>query len=61
VVRPESARIEADEIAAFFALRALAESWRTTAIGKPLDRLWMKVASARSGHRHDVSGTQRRR
>ncbi len=46
---PNLPGIDADEIAAFFALRALAESWRTTAIGKPLDRLWMKLASARGG------------
>jgi predicted DNA-binding transcriptional regulator YafY len=46
---PNLPGVEPDEIAAFFALRALAESWRTTAIGKPLDRLWMKLASARGG------------
>jgi predicted DNA-binding transcriptional regulator YafY len=46
---PNLPGIESDEIAAFFALRALAESWRTTALGKPLDRLWMKLASASGG------------
>lgn len=46
---PNLPDIDPDEIAAFFALRALAESWRTTAIGKPLDRLWAKLASARGG------------
>jgi predicted DNA-binding transcriptional regulator YafY len=44
---PNLPGVEPDEIAAFFALRALVESWRTTALGKPLDRLWMKLASAR--------------
>jgi predicted DNA-binding transcriptional regulator YafY len=46
---PNLPGVEPDEIAAFFAIRALAESWRTTALGKPLDRLWMKLASARGG------------
>jgi predicted DNA-binding transcriptional regulator YafY len=40
---PNLPSIDGDEIAAFFALRALVESWRTTALGKPLDRLWMKL------------------
>jgi predicted DNA-binding transcriptional regulator YafY len=46
---PNLPGVEPDEIAAFFALRALAESWRTTALGKPLDRLWMKLAGTRGG------------
>ncbi len=46
---PNLPGVEPDEIAAFFALRALAESWRTTALGKPLDRLWMKLATGRGG------------
>ena len=46
---PNLPGVESDEIAAFFTLRALADSWRTTALGKPLDRLWMKLASARGG------------
>src|SRR6185437_11247031 len=52
---PNLPHVEPDEIAAFFALRALAESWRTTALGKPLDRLWQKVTSAggRPGERQD--------
>jgi predicted DNA-binding transcriptional regulator YafY len=43
---PNLPGVDPDEIAAFFALRALAESWRSTALGKPLDRLWQKVTSA---------------
>jgi predicted DNA-binding transcriptional regulator YafY len=46
---PNLPGIEPDEIAALFAIRALAASWRTTALGKPLDRLWMKLASAPGG------------
>ena len=46
---PNLPGVEPDEIAAFFAVRALAASWRTTALGKPLDRLWMKLSSARGG------------
>jgi predicted DNA-binding transcriptional regulator YafY len=41
--------IEADEILAFYAVRALAGTWRTTAVGKPLDRLWMKLTSGQRG------------
>jgi predicted DNA-binding transcriptional regulator YafY len=44
---PNLPDVDPDEIAAFFALRALVESWRTTALGKPLDRLWAKLATAR--------------
>lgn len=46
---PNLPGVEPDEVAAFFTLRALAESWRATALGKPLDRLWAKLASARGG------------
>jgi predicted DNA-binding transcriptional regulator YafY len=46
---PNLPEIEPDEAAAFFALRALVESWRATALGKPLDRLWMKLAGVRNG------------
>jgi predicted DNA-binding transcriptional regulator YafY len=46
---PNLPGIAGDEIAAFFTLRALAETWRTTALGKPLERLWRKIATASSG------------
>lgn len=46
---PNLPGVEPDEIAAFFALRALIETWRFTALGKPLDRLWSKLAGARGG------------
>ena len=42
---PNLPAVDTDEIAAFFVLRALAGSWRTTALGKPLDRLWHKITS----------------
>jgi predicted DNA-binding transcriptional regulator YafY len=41
--------IEPDEILALYAMRALAESWRTTALGRPLDRLWMKLTATGGG------------
>jgi proteasome accessory factor B len=44
---PNLPGIESDEIAAFFALRALTQTWRSTALGRPLDRLWMKLTSGR--------------
>lgn len=53
---PNLPGIDADEIAAFFALRALAESWRSTAIGKPLDRLWMKLSGTGRGQGTLVPG-----
>jgi predicted DNA-binding transcriptional regulator YafY len=46
---PNLPGVDSDEVAAFFALRALTESWRTTALGKPLDRLWAKLTTAGSG------------
>ncbi|HEY4184582.1 MAG TPA: WYL domain-containing transcriptional regulator, partial [Polyangia bacterium] len=46
---PNLPGIEADEILAFYAVRALAGTWRTTAVGKPLDRLWMKLTSGQRG------------
>jgi predicted DNA-binding transcriptional regulator YafY len=46
---PNLPDIAPDEIAAFFTLRALAGTWRTTALGKPLDRLWAKLSSNRKG------------
>ena len=46
---PQLPGIEADEIASLYAIRALGESWRHTAIGRPLERLWMKVTSTGEG------------
>jgi proteasome accessory factor B len=46
---PNLRGIEPDEILAFFALRALTQSWRATALGRPLDRLWMKLTAGRTG------------
>jgi predicted DNA-binding transcriptional regulator YafY len=41
--------IEPDEILALYSVRALAESWRATALGRPLDRLWMKLTASGTG------------
>jgi predicted DNA-binding transcriptional regulator YafY len=46
---PNLPGIEADEILAFFAIRALTQTWRATALGRPLDRLWMKLTTGRTG------------
>jgi predicted DNA-binding transcriptional regulator YafY len=41
--------IGADEIAALFALRAIAAGVRETSVGRDLDRLWMKLTSTGGG------------
>jgi predicted DNA-binding transcriptional regulator YafY len=46
---PNLPGIESDEILAFFVVRALTQSWRATALGRPLDRLWMKLTAGRTG------------
>jgi predicted DNA-binding transcriptional regulator YafY len=46
---PHLPGIEPDEILALYTMRALAESWRTTALGRPLDRLWMKLTATGGG------------
>jgi predicted DNA-binding transcriptional regulator YafY len=46
---PHLPGIESDEILALYTLRALTESWRATALGRPLDRLWMKLTTTESG------------
>ena len=46
---PNLPGFEPDEILAFFAVRALTQSWRATALGRPLDRLWMKLTASRTG------------
>jgi hypothetical protein len=46
---PQLPGIEADEIASLYAIRALVEPLRHTAICRPLDRLWMKVTATRKG------------
>jgi predicted DNA-binding transcriptional regulator YafY len=46
---PNLPGIESDEILAFFAVRALTQAWRATALGRPLDRLWMKLTADRTG------------
>ena len=48
---PNLPDIRPEEIAAFFSLRALAQTWRGTALGRPLDDLWAKLTagSARQG------------
>jgi predicted DNA-binding transcriptional regulator YafY len=46
---PHLPGIESDEIATLYALRALCEGWRQTAIGRPLDRLWMKLTATADG------------
>jgi len=46
---PHLPGIEPDEILALYAMRTLAESWRTTALGRPLDRLWMKLTATGGG------------
>ena len=46
---PNLPGIAGDEIAAFFTLRAVTESWRSTTLGKPLERLWRKIASTTGG------------
>jgi proteasome accessory factor B len=46
---PHLPGIEPDEILALYAMRTLADSWRTTALGRPLDRLWMKLTASGSG------------
>jgi predicted DNA-binding transcriptional regulator YafY len=42
---PNLPGVEPDEIAAFYSVRALVGSWRNTALGKPLDRLWAKLTA----------------
>ena len=42
---PNLPDIRPDEIAAFFGLRALAQTWRGTALGRPLDNLWAKLTA----------------
>ena len=46
---PHLPGIEPDEILALYTIRALAESWRATALGRPLDRLWMKLTATGDG------------
>jgi predicted DNA-binding transcriptional regulator YafY len=46
---PKLPGIEADELLALFTLRALVGAWRGTALVRPLDRLWGKLASSGSG------------
>jgi predicted DNA-binding transcriptional regulator YafY len=46
---PNMPGVTPDEIAAFYSVRALIETWRTTALGKPLDRLWAKLTTGASG------------
>jgi proteasome accessory factor B len=46
---PHLPGIEPDEILALYAMRTLAENWRTTALGRPLDRLWMKLTATGGG------------
>jgi predicted DNA-binding transcriptional regulator YafY len=46
---PNLPGVEPDELLAFFAIRALTQSWRATALGRPLDRLWMKLTAGRTG------------
>jgi len=46
---PRLPGIEPDEVLALYAMRALAESWRATALGRPLDRLWMKLTATAHG------------
>jgi predicted DNA-binding transcriptional regulator YafY len=55
---PNLPGVEPDEIAAFFALRALAETWRSTVLGKPLDRLWLKLAGIRGGQSTLIPSSQ---
>jgi predicted DNA-binding transcriptional regulator YafY len=37
--------LEQDEILALYTLRALAETWRVSSVGRALDRLWMKLTA----------------
>ena len=46
---PSLPGIEADEVLALYSMRALAGTWRATALGRPLDRLWMKLTSTSTG------------
>jgi predicted DNA-binding transcriptional regulator YafY len=46
---PHLPGIEPDEILALYTIRALSESWRATALGRPLDRLWMKLTATGGG------------
>ncbi len=38
-----------DEILALYTLRALADTWRVSSVGRALDRLWMKLTSGGDG------------
>jgi predicted DNA-binding transcriptional regulator YafY len=42
---PNLPDVRPEEIAAFFGLRALAETWRGTTLGRPLDNLWAKLTA----------------
>jgi len=42
---PNLPDIRPEEVAAFFALRALAQTWRGTDLGQPLDDLWAKLTA----------------
>lgn len=46
---PHLPGVQEDEVLALYTLRALAGTWRTTAVGKPLERLWMKLTSEARG------------
>ena len=48
-IAPRLPGIEPDEVLALYAMRALAESWRATALGRPLERLWMKLTATADG------------
>jgi len=46
---PHLPGIANDEILALYAIRAATATWRATALGRPLDRLWMKLTATTNG------------
>lgn len=41
--------LEGDEVLALYTLRALADTWRVSSVGRALDRLWMKLTAVGGG------------